>query len=481
MSSARRIPNSVLLPYGMMTLPLATAGLPLAIFIPPFYTDTVGLSFTAVGIALMLSRLLDIFFDPLIGRLSDKTRTSFGRRRPWILAGAPLMMLSVWQVFDPPAGTTPLSFFVWIALYYISFTMITVPYFAWGTELTNDYDERSRVAGAREIWTAAGMLMAIFLPAIINPAPEIGDRIAREIAEVATQTITLGYVTIALIPVVVLLLFVSVRESPPEAGSGRHGNWLTLLSSRPLQMLLAGQILAGLAFGINQTTIIHYLRYRIALPKDQADLAGISFFVAALLGVWLWIWIGRKIGKRKGMALATLLNGLFLGAAPFVQPGDFFGAVLLQVGSGFVFEGPLILGASMLADVIELDFLKSGIQRSAAFVAVWMIGRKFTEAAGAGIGLPMLEYLGFSTQAPDTAQAQIALTIVSAVIPCCLGVVAVIPILAYPLNRKAQSRIRAAIEKRKRLRSTAKDSHAASESAWDESRRATLLSYEGRP
>jgi glycoside/pentoside/hexuronide:cation symporter, GPH family len=445
-----KVPFSRLVAYGLLMLPLATAGLPLAIYIAPFYTDKVGLSFAMVGLVLMLTRAVDIIIDPLIGRLSDSTSSRFGRRRPWMLAGLPLMLVSTWFVFDPPQGTTALSFFFWLALFYASWTMITVPYLAWGAELSDNYDERSRISGAREIFGAIGLLVAFTAPTLLVGGDPVGDtKIAQEMNKVATETISLGYITIALLPITFLALFLTVREPRDEGRPGARNDWRSILSSRPFKLLIIGQLLSGLAFGINQTTAVYYFRYRIGLEKDQADLVFVMYFVFALLGAWAWIWLGRKLGKRTAMALATFLNGIFIGATPFIAPGDFWGFLVLQICGGLVYEGPLILGASMLADVIELDVLKTRIQRSAAFVAIWGIGRKFTEAAGAGIALPALEAMGFNNATAMSPTGQSALILVNATIPAVLAMCAAVPIMLYPIDARTQRRIRAAIDRRK--------------------------------
>jgi glycoside/pentoside/hexuronide:cation symporter, GPH family len=483
MKKQNKIPLSTLVPYGMLMFPLSTVGLPLAIYVAPFYTDNMGLSFTTVGLALMLTRALDILFDPLIGRLSDKTTSRFGRRRPWILAGIPLMMLSVWQVFNPQPGVSGLWLFIWLALLYMAWTMITLPYFAWGAELSDDYDERSRVSGAREIWGAFGLVAAFILPTILlgEVNKEGLSKVAISLAETAQQVNALGYITIALLPLFGLILFVGVKERPPQGGGGAHGEWWKLLGNRPLQMLLAAQLLTGLAFGINLTTTVYYFRYRLDIPKDLTDLMFISYFIMALVGAFIWIYIGRKFGKRRTMVVSTLLNALCLGFLALVEPADFMGALAVQLISGFVYEGPLIIGASMLADVIELDLLKTRLQRSAAFFAIWGIGRKFTEAAGAGIALPLLEQLGYSPETAMTPQGQTALVTVNSVIPCILGLLAIVPLFAYPISGKVQKRVRAAIERRKIRDGYRSSDYAPTEGVKGEAVQASLTAYGARP
>ncbi|MBV1934335.1 MAG: MFS transporter, partial [Parvibaculaceae bacterium] len=96
------IAKTTLLAHGQMVIPLAVIGLPVNIYIPPFYGDTLGLDLALVGFILFAARLTDVVTDPLVGRLSDLTKTRWGRRRPWVLAGVPMMMMASYLLFFPP-------------------------------------------------------------------------------------------------------------------------------------------------------------------------------------------------------------------------------------------------------------------------------------------------------------------------------------------------------------------------------------------
>ena len=131
--------------YGAANLPTSVVGLPIALYVPAFYSQNLGLSLAAVGALLALSRLTDVVTDPLIGILSDRWRTPFGRRKPWMVAGTPLMVLSLWMLFVPDSAFSiavwdalggsavdNLYLFVWISALYLSFTLVDLPYRAWG-------------------------------------------------------------------------------------------------------------------------------------------------------------------------------------------------------------------------------------------------------------------------------------------------------------------------------------------------------------
>jgi len=211
-----RVPFGHLVAYAQMTLPLAVIGLPIAIYIPAFYSGTLGLNLAAVGLVLMLARFSDVITDPLIGRLSDRTRGRFGRRRPWIAAGVPLMALSAFMLFVPSEPVSLAYLFVWISAIYLGFTLIGIPYAAWGAELSTDYRERSRVTGAREVFLLIGLVSAIIIPVAWAILTGATDAEGGELNSVSREAMaSLGWMVIILLPVCAAILFWKIREPAP--------------------------------------------------------------------------------------------------------------------------------------------------------------------------------------------------------------------------------------------------------------------------
>ena len=142
--------------FGCLALPLAALNLPFYVYLPTFYVRDLGIDLAVVGGILLVARVLDVVTDPIIGTLGDRTSTRFGRRRPWVLASVPLLLLASWQLFLPPDDAGGLYLFVWSSLAYLAWTMILLAYSAWGAELSPDYNERSRIFGARESFVISG-------------------------------------------------------------------------------------------------------------------------------------------------------------------------------------------------------------------------------------------------------------------------------------------------------------------------------------
>ena len=152
-----RVGELTIVNYSAMYMPVSMVLLPLYVYVQPYYAE-LGISLYTMSAILFAARLSDAFTDPLIGVLSDRTKSRWGRRKPWIVAGAPLLMLSLYMLFVPPENVTAWYFGFWIVLLYLAFTIVDLPYFAWGAELSPLYDERTKITARREQFHFAGTI-----------------------------------------------------------------------------------------------------------------------------------------------------------------------------------------------------------------------------------------------------------------------------------------------------------------------------------
>ncbi|MEZ6187901.1 MAG: MFS transporter [Planctomycetota bacterium] len=170
-------PLGVRLGYAAPGAVLAFVGIPVYVYLPKFYTDVVGAQVTWVGVFLVLIRLADGLTDPAIGTLSDRTRTRWGRRRVWILGGAlPLSLALVLTLVPPELGPIPgaLWFGATLALLYLAWTVVAVPYEALGLELCDDYDGRTSLLGWRDGAVILGTLAAAAAPEAVRALGGLG-------------------------------------------------------------------------------------------------------------------------------------------------------------------------------------------------------------------------------------------------------------------------------------------------------------------
>ena len=161
------------LAYALPAFALAVVGIPIYVYIPKFYTDVVGVHISILGGLILGVRLFDAVTDPVIGFLSDQTRTRFGRRRPYIALGSIALALTIYLLFNPPDRSPTFEtwwFGILVFSMFLFWTLVEVPYEALGPEITFDYHERTALFGIRDGAMIAGTLMAASSPLLVATA-----------------------------------------------------------------------------------------------------------------------------------------------------------------------------------------------------------------------------------------------------------------------------------------------------------------------
>ena len=438
--------------YGGMTIPLAFAGLPVAIYLGPYYAGDLGVSLTWVGLILMLARVTDVVTDPLIGRWSDHTRTRFGRRKPWIAAGVPVMMLAACFLFLPqelPDWVQPFatgSNGGWwllgsVILFYLGWTMITIAYAAWGTELTDDYDERSRVSGAREIGATVGLVLAA-------AAGVVFAEMAPDQSPARASIAGLALAFLIALPIMTILLFRFVREPAPETNhqvSLREGLPL-ILRNRPFLRLAGALFLGALGTSMNGACVILFYEHVLDLKAETPTLLAI-YLAFGIIGAPFWIWLGGRISKHRAMVVATLFLAVVFVWVPFLGPDDKPFVYAVAILTGLCLAATPLLTASMMADIIDFDELQSGEQRTGLFVAFYNMAKKMADALGIGIALPLVELFGFRATESNDEGGLLALTVFYCMVPIALWLLAAATLWHFPITRERHDEIRQQIEK----------------------------------
>ena len=166
----KKLTTPILIAYGGLAIPLAALGLPLAVYIPPFYAGPIGLGVGTVGIIFMIARFWDIFTDPIMGMIVDRYPSRWGKRKHWIAIGVPVLMLASWFIFFPGGNQSPFYIIIWLFILYLAFTFVGLTQQAWGVDISKSYNDRSKVYGWREIGSIFGMMSVLALPAILENA-----------------------------------------------------------------------------------------------------------------------------------------------------------------------------------------------------------------------------------------------------------------------------------------------------------------------
>ncbi len=434
-SGAGRLAWRPLLAYVAPALPLAMLGLPLNVHLPAFWAEGMGLRLGTVGLVLTLVRLLDIVFDPTIGRLSDRLRFRFGRRRPFIALGLPVGILGGALLFFPPAGAGAVHLFVAYAVLTLGWSLISLPWQAWGAELSDDYAERTRIVGWRETGTLLGIVLSALLP------------FAFGISDPGKTLHLLALVVLVLATPAVAFLLLGLRE-PARPVAGFQGGLAESLRSawanRPFRRLLAAWTVNGIANGMPAVLFVLLCQHVLQAPAAAGPIL-LVYFLSGIAGVPLWTWVARRIGKHRAWSWAMLATCAAFLPVMALGAGDVPAFLVICVASGLGLGADLALPPSMQADVVDLDELNTGEHRAGLFFAAWTMAQKAGNALAAGLAFGLLDLAGFSATGVNPPAQLLALAGLYCLMPVLLKLGAVLMVWNFPIDAAEQGRIRAAI------------------------------------
>jgi Na+/melibiose symporter-like transporter len=375
--------------FGGLALPLAALNLPFYVYLPTFYVRELGVELGVVGVILLIARIIDVATDPLVGSLGDRTRTRFGRRRPWVLAALPFLLFASWRLFLPPEDAGGLYLFVWSSLAYLAWTMILLAYSAWGAELSPDYDERSRIFGARECFVILGVSVAAALPTVIGSDP--GSR---------TTMASIFWMMAVALPVATLVLFTRIHERPyveTHAIPFRRGIQ-TALANRPFRQLIFAYLLNGVANGLPATLFLLFVQHVVVAPEAGGPLL-LLYFASGLVAIPFWLKVSYQIGKHRAWSISMLWVCVVFAFVPFLGAGDLWWFALICLLSGVSLGADLALPTAMQADVVDADSVETGNRRAGLYFAMWSMATKLSFALAVGIAFVALELVGFDADA----------------------------------------------------------------------------------
>ncbi len=432
-----RLPLATLLAYAPPAVALGAPMFFVQFFFLKFATDVLLLAPGVIGAIFAVGRLWDAALDPLIGTWSDRTRTSLGRRRPFMLAGIPLLAATFLMVWSPPAalGTAWTTTWLVVALFgfYAGFSAYAIPHMALGAELVDDYHDRSRVYGTRNAAFMLGLVPAFACLQLVNNAPE------------PRTTATLVAVTGAVVVALLLLVPLRVHEREEFRGRGAGSSLRSMgdvLRNAHARRLLAVQFVDSLGVGVMGVLGPYLAQYVIKRPDLIAALPGV-YTACLLASIPVWVLVSRRIGKREAWTLAMLGMGLSFGATIFVGENEVALIVGMLVCAGLCggCGGPI--GASMLADVIDADEADTGQRQegayTSAFTFVFQVGNGITVAL---VGVA-LELSGFRPNAEQTAAAAWTMSGLFAGVPLVMLLAGALVLRRYTLDEREHGRIRA--------------------------------------
>jgi GPH family glycoside/pentoside/hexuronide:cation symporter len=401
--------------YALGGIPQAAKDAAFVNFVVFYYTQVLGLSGTLTGLAMLIALTWDAISDPLVGSWSDTVRTRWGRRHPPILVGGIATAFMFLLLFNPPAGLDETQIFLWllgVSLLLRTFITINfIPYQAMGAELSTDYDQRTIIAKARVTiaWLAGMALPAI---AFLFFFQADGDRDGRLVAE---NYWYYGLMTAALMLLAVLASVWGTRSAIPRLPQAAADSPRFSLSRPLTDFLLAAKnynfrisIGTKLAFGIcagSFTTLGLYMgTYFWEFTSTQLAGLVIPTFFGTITAFTTIHRLGKRYDKPQliaGLCLLFFFNtlwfigGRLLGVLPDNGHGLLYLLQLVQVYlSVFILVSMQILGASLLADILDQQEVETGIRQEGVFFAASTFVYKATTGVGTFIGGITIDLVG---------------------------------------------------------------------------------------
>lgn len=401
MAEARPVPLSTKLAYGAGAITYGIKDNGFAVFLLIFYNQVMGLPANLVGLAVMIALIIDAFIDPVIGHLSDRTNTRWGRRHPWIYASILPVGLSWFLLWHPPQWdqTAMLVYLTGSAILVRSALALNeVPSLAMLPELTQDYHERTDVIRYRFLFGWLGGLVLLFLAyaVFLAPTPEQPAGLLRREGYDAYAITGVVMMTLATLTAALGTHGRLARRPtrlPPRQPLGVELRGIaSTLRNRAFLTLMAAGVFAYANQGLNFATSTYMQLYVWEFPRWAMTVWPVTLFAGVVLAFLITPAVSRRLGKKRGAA-ATALIALTLGLAPYVlrllglfpPNGDpltlplFLTFATLATGFGV---SPMILTGSMLADVVEDSEMHTGHREEGLFYA----GNLFMQKCVTGIG-----------------------------------------------------------------------------------------------
>lgn len=447
-ADAPRAPAAALLAYTAPLVPVALLQAPALSVMPALYAKHTAIDVAVIGVLLTLTRLVDVAIDPLIGFLSDRTRSRLGARKPWIVLGGLVSAVAVYYWFRPGPDVDAVYFLCASIAACIGWSMIEIPHAAWMCELTADYDQRSRVASYR----VAAQYLAIVL---FMSAPLLPIFSTTEMTPEVTGFVS--WVVIALIPLTVAC---ALLGAPSGERASRTG-YVSLrevvqaaLSNRPLRVLLGAALLSNLSSGMVASLYFFFIDVHLGI-LDKFSHVALTVGAVSLAALPAWRAVLAKVDRHRILALASTSTALTLAAMAFLKPGPLAFPLLMLIFalSAAMASGSMVAQTAIMADIVDYDEWKTRVAKAANYYALLALCTGPGAAFAGGIALVIVGAFGFNPRGDNDPLAMAGFYAAFIGIPILLNLTAAVLIWRFPLTRRRHALICRRLARRERAAS----------------------------
>ncbi len=390
------------------------------------------------GTLVFLTKLFDVASDPIVGLASDRTRSRWGRRRPYLLVGAFVSGASFVLIFTTPILEnqvfTIAYVFIAMVIYTIGYTLFNVPFMAMPAEMTDSYHERSSIHGYRIWFFAIGQLLAM---SGAKAALEwLGKNEWSSYAWIGTGCGIIVFVSM-------ISCFFGTRDARQTQGGAAVQGFradIAAIATNPHFIRLIGvKFLQLLGIASAGAAMLFFVVNSLQLRLDVFAIFGVVVTLSTIIATPYLVRLSRRLGKAETYRIAATCFALYALSWILAQPGEPIWALCLRAGIvGISASGNILLAMSMLTDIINYDARVTGVRREGAYAAFYSFIEKLTAALGPLIVGVALSSAGFDKSLPaDALQSPAvrqALLLGIAYIPAATAILSILLLRGYRLN-----------------------------------------------
>jgi GPH family glycoside/pentoside/hexuronide:cation symporter len=382
-----QLPFSTIFVFSLSTVAVSALGVVLFVYLPPYLASHIGVSLGVIGGVWASVRAVDLFIDPLLGYLMDRTDTRFGRYRVWLAAGVPIFMLATYMLFFAAMGIGATYLFFWLFILYIGNSILALSQQAWSATLATSYSERSRVFG---ISTAVGVTAAVASLLIPVFAPIAGLTSNQGV-------LAMGAAIIVMTPIGIGL---AVWRTPERVNKTtvHHfvlGDYFEIISKPEVIRLFLAQVALTLGPGWMSAMYLFYFQDVRGYTQQQSSILLVIYILIGVAGAPIAARLASRIGKHRTLMLTTLAFSLALLSIPLVPKANLLAAMPVMAWCGFMAAGFGLCISSMMADVGDEIRLHQGKERISLLYSVLSFAGKLTAAFAIGLTFPLLDHFGY--------------------------------------------------------------------------------------
>lgn len=442
------------LAYGFGDSGFSVTSTALALLYLDFLVNGVGLNAQWAGLAIGIGRLWDAGNDLLFGTLSDRTRSRWGRRRPYLLFGA----LPFGFAFIPMWLIPNLSNQAALAIYYTAayilfdtlFTLVNTPYIAMTPDLAPDYDDRTSLHSYRMFFSIAFGLAGAVLPLLLVDGLRAGFNLNTQQAY-AMMAALLGL--FSAIPIFVTFAATKERsEYQSLPAPTLRESFSTAFSNRAFVIAAGIYLLTWAPIDIVTFVILFLLRDALRFDSAQQTTAFALLFGVAALALPLWVWLSAKLDKRRAYQMGMAVLAAALLAISLVGPAQALLAFAIAALAGVGLSAAHALPLAIMPDTLDWDELRHGTRQEAACYAVLTLAQKLISAVTITLTGVLLTNSGYVPNAAQPASAINAIRFLTGWLPAVLFIAGALLASLYPITRERHARILRALEKKRQLR-----------------------------